>query len=394
MSGDRENVVMKEGEISRRSFVVKSVATVGIALVPGLQSACSSRGKAQITSKSVEVIDDALKMLSEIAPLTNHGPMAAEALVAMGRADRVIPFVERYRDRFSSPYPPRYQTVSDQNWQAALSDHRRITDWIDLIEREIKDIGWRQTVEKWCDRLAPGLSAAAAHGLIRTGHAVRSLGRSDTEARRRELANGLGYWAAFYQALPEVPVGGEPATRSSTIQDAVARIPILPVEMRLRGSIMSQLTALNDFGDFRRTIDSVELQGKPAELLSGVTEAFASIYMKHVSRRNDIALIHAVTGSTSIRHLLPYLSAPTAAKMLRYGWQAAAGIYSISGNETVNKVPDERLDQAGLIDRASTSNEEHAVKFTEACVSEFRLNPKPIYLLAAKDALERLPRHA
>ena len=38
---------------------------------------------------------------------------------------------------------------------------------------------------------APGLSAAAAHGLLRTGHAVRSLAVKETDLRLRELAQGL-----------------------------------------------------------------------------------------------------------------------------------------------------------------------------------------------------------
>jgi len=38
--------------------------------------------------------------------------------------------------------------------------------------------------------------------VIRVGHAVRSLGEAETTARIRELADGLGYWAAAYQTLP------------------------------------------------------------------------------------------------------------------------------------------------------------------------------------------------
>ena len=39
-----------------------------------------------------------------------------------------------------------------------------------------------------------------AHGVIRTAHAVRSLAGAGTDdrAQRRELADGLGYWAARY----------------------------------------------------------------------------------------------------------------------------------------------------------------------------------------------------
>ena len=78
--------------------------------------------------------------------------------------------------------------------------------------------------------------------------------------------------------------------------------------------------------------------------------------------------------------------------MLRYGWQVAAGIYSVSGNEANNPIPEGKVDIEGMIDQAATSNEVHAIKYTEACVREYRLNPKPIYLKAARIAVERLGR--
>ena len=44
-----------------------------------------------------------------------------------------------------------------------------------------------------------------------------------------------------------------------------------------------------------------------------------------------------------------------------------------------------------LIDRALANADEHAIKFTEACIHEHALNPKPVYLAAAAHAIETLP---
>ncbi len=44
-----------------------------------------------------------------------------------------------------------------------------------------------------------------------------------------------------------------------------------------------------------------------------------------------------------------------------------------------------------LVDRAIANADEHAIKFTEACIHEYALNPKPVYLAAAAHAIERLP---
>ena len=43
-----------------------------------------------------------------------------------------------------------------------------------------------------------------------------------------------------------------------------------------------------------------------------------------------------------------------------------------------------------LIDRAIHAAGPHAIKFTEACLREYDLNPNPIYLQAAHDAAERI----
>ena len=47
-------------------------------------------------------------------------------------------------------------------------------------------------------------------------------------------------------------------------------------------------------------------------------------------------------------------------------------------------------DEAELTDRAVAAGGAHSIKFTEACLREYSLNPNPVYLLAAQDAAERV----
>ncbi|MEZ5345514.1 MAG: questin oxidase family protein [Pyrinomonadaceae bacterium] len=374
--------------MKRRRFI--KISTGALMILPGNLLGCGTKELPKPVSSNTDVIDEALKMMSDLAPLSNHGPMAAEALFAMGRGDRVMPFVESYRRNFSSDFPPRFKKITQNDWKEALDDDRRTTDWIDFFNREIDENGWKKTVDTWSNNLAPGLSAAAAHGLIRTGHAVRSLSRNENEGRKNELAQALAYWAAYYQVLPEtMKTDGE----KSDLPGALYKIPMFPPEKRVRGSIMRQLEALNDsFPEFGGVIGSLEIQGKPEQIISDLTEAFAEIYVRNVLPRNNVALIHSVTGLASVRSLVPYFSLATTERMLRYGWQAAAGIYSISGNEANNQEPADIPDIAGMTDQAATSNEVHAIKYTEACIREYKLNPKPIYLKAAKIAIGKLGR--
>ncbi len=314
--------------------------------------------------------------------------MAAEALVTLGRAGAVAPWVEGYKKRFVSRSAGARQKVTGENWREALGDGSRVTDWTEFFNRELKDAAWPRVLEQWVGVLTPGLSAAAAHGLIRTGHAVRSLSAKETDLRRGELASGLGYWAAYYQPLPEAP---NAAAKKLKPAEAIQSVPLLPPEKRLSGSIMNQLRGLDSFPPFAPAADLVETTDDAGHFLSELTELFAAVYLKNVNQRNDLILIHTVTGATALRTLAPYLSPATTRRALRYGWQVAAALYSISGNGPANPPPEAKeIKRDDLIDRAVHAQDEHAIKFTEACLREYQLNPKQTYLQAAWDAVHRL----
>ena len=85
-------------------------------------------------------------------------------------------------------------------------------DWVEFFRRELQERHWREVVRKWGALLAPGLVGAATHGIIRTGHAVGAMTDADTSMRRLELADGLAYWAATYEELPERRVTMAPLT--------------------------------------------------------------------------------------------------------------------------------------------------------------------------------------
>ena len=57
-------------------------------------------------------IDEVLDILHRTGPdlvggNSNHGPMAAEALFALGRPDAVLPWIEGYKSRFQDRPQPR-----------------------------------------------------------------------------------------------------------------------------------------------------------------------------------------------------------------------------------------------------------------------------------------------
>ncbi len=379
--------------LSRRGFIKSTVAvTSATVFAPSLLSGCQVASNSLASLPNADLMDEALGMMSKLAPLGNHCPMAAEALIVLEHPEKVIPFIESYKRRFRSGSPDAIQSITATNWKEALGRGERNTDWTTFFSSELKENEWTQVVNKWTDVLAAGLSAAAGHGLLRTCHAVRSLSIKQTELRRRELAEGLGYWAAYYQPLPESH--NQIATKLNP-QQAIERVPMLPGEKRGRGSLMNQLKRLEGFQPFADTINLINTTGKVEQLLSQITETFAVAYLKNVTDSNNLSLLHAVTATAGLRSLLPFVSPATTHKLLTYGWQTAAALYSIAGIGSTNKLPEKlEIKKADLIERAVATKEEHAIKFTEACLREYTLNPTQVYLQAANDSLSRLPSFA
>ena len=156
--------------------------------------------------------------------LHQPSPMATEAMCAMGRAEAVMAWIENYRHQFTERPRPSVKIDAAQ-WRDALGLHDRFADWVVFFQDQLSRRLWTEVVREWGALLAPGLAGAATHGIIRAGHAVRGLANEDTPIRRRELADGLAYWAATYEELPEQHAaprdGGLPSR-------AIAAVPLLP----------------------------------------------------------------------------------------------------------------------------------------------------------------------
>ena len=84
----------------------------------------------------------------------NHGPMAAEALFALGRDEAVLPWVEGYRNRLADRPTPSLAIPRD-GWQEYLGSRDRLGDWIALFENELKETPWQEVVRLWVPRCWP-----------------------------------------------------------------------------------------------------------------------------------------------------------------------------------------------------------------------------------------------
>jgi hypothetical protein len=374
---------------SRREFLGSGAAAIFAARMPGNARAAGTPNAARPRAGS-GALDAALEILGPTGPeyhggLANHGPMAAEALVALDRPEAVVPWVERYR-RLLDSRPRGGRPIAAADWREALGEGSRLGDWLLFFEREVEARGWKAALADWSDRLAPGVAAAAFHGVIRTGHAVRALEEREDAPRRRELASGLAYWAARYQALPEAASGAR-----GLPSQVIAEVPVLPPGDRTRGFIAHRLDRLGRLASFPAVAGMADTTGDPSKFLSDLTETFAGLYLDHAGGNATIGMIHAVTGPSAVRLILPHASPAGRGRLLRYTWQAAAALYAIDAKSAPNPRESGELPPAvDLIDRAVATQDEHGFKFTEACLREHALNPRPVYLAASLDSSRRL----
>ena len=368
--------------VDRRDVLRGTAAFAAASLVDGRVNAAKDDG----------ALDLALERFARTGPeyrggLANHGPMAAEALVALGRPDSVARWVEGYANRLGPP-PSAGEAIPAAGWEAALGRSERVADWAVFFRRGLAEAPWRQVLRLWLPRLAPGFVAAATHGAIRTGHAARALAARETPPRLHELAEGLAYWAANFARLPESAAAAGTARPSQ----AVTTLELLPAgERRSSGFITARLAGLQGFEPFKDVASRVAVAGDPSVFFSDLTETFARIYLENATPGKVITFVHAVTGPSAARLLLPYADEAGTRTLMRYAWQAAAALYVAMGERATATAPEaEPLDAATLVERAVANGDEHAIKLTEACLREEQIHPRPVYRLAAQDALSRL----
>lgn len=341
-----------------------------------------------------DALDEALESVADAGPdlrsgLTNHAPMAVEALCAMDRSDAVPRWLDRYREQLM-PWPARESRVESSAWREALGKPERASDWRAFFANQLEDASWREVLDRWGLRLAPGICASAAHGVIRVGHAARGIALTESSARRAELADALASWASTYQELPT----DRSPRRERDPAEAIFEVAVVPPGARkFAGTITSSLEALGEFPPFAGAIALAKLDGDPAARISELTETFARVYLANAKTPlAAIVFVHGVTCVTALRSMLPHLGAEAAAESLRYAWQAGCGLYAAFGERPVPmaEIEPPRETSATLVDMAIANGDEHAIKFTEACLREHARNRSPAYLAAARHGIEAL----
>ncbi|MEV7910792.1 questin oxidase family protein [Streptomyces griseus] len=332
-------------------------------------------------------LDEALERIHVSGPerdgwLSNHAPMAVEALVRHGQASAVHRWLDRYGPKLEE-MPVTGAPVTARNWHEALGDPRRVADWTAYFERETARAPWRDVLAAWWPRLLPGIAAGATHPVIRVGHSVRTLlTGEETGPRVRELAHALGYWAARHQPLPALtPLGPAPS--------AAAALDLVPLVPDRSGGIRERFAQLTGFPEWParpgRGPAAHPGQGPAAPESAGPEPASAEAarsalrelvrasthrYATH-AHGEPIMLVHAATAPNAVLRTLPALPRELWAPSLRAAWAASAAVTAAYAPREAAPVPASAgaaPDAGELFARAAAHGDDHTIKFTDTAL--------------------------
>ncbi|MFJ4503300.1 questin oxidase family protein [Streptomyces sp. NPDC088864] len=311
-------------------------------------------------------LDEALERLHTFGPerdgwLSNHAPMAVEALVRHGQAPGVHRWLDHYRTKLED-MPDRFAEITPVNWEEALGDPRRIADWAAYFERETTDRPWRDVLAEWWPRLLPGIAGGATHPVIRVGHGVRTLlAGEESGPRVRELAHALGYWAARHQPLPPLtPLA--PAPSAGDALAAVARVPDQSGGIRTR---LDQLTGFPQWPD-APVSGAEEARERLAELVRAATHRYAAY-----GHGEPVMLVHAATAPNAVLRTLPALPPELWAPSVGAAWAASAAVtaaYSPAAPEALPAGYAASLTADEVFARAAAHGDDHTIKFTDTAL--------------------------
>jgi Questin oxidase-like len=345
-----------------------------------------------LNTVSSEILSEAYERLHRTGPefggddwLSNHGPMAAEALVRRGFEASVPAWLDHYVRRLDE-LPAPTEAVTDENWREALGDMGRVGDWTAYLVREVAERPWRDVLVTWWPRLLPGIVAGATHGVIRVGHAVRALLDSESEGEPAvtELAHGLAYWAARVQYVPGLaePAGTlEPAA-------ALAAVPRIPAQ---RGPIRPRLAQLDGLAGWTRAVAALRAPADPdgaRALLADLVDTATRRYLTH-GHGSSVLLVHAATAPNAVLRTLPALPRELWAPSLGAAWAVSAALTAAYAPD--EPAPGDALPAApagpdalgAVLERAATHGDEHVIKLADTAADAYERTRDPDTLAAA-----------
>ncbi|MCM2419863.1 questin oxidase family protein [Streptomyces sp. RKAG293] len=363
------------------------------------------------TTDTTGVLDEALQRLHSTGPefhgwLTNHGPMAVEALVRGGHAADVHHWLDYYRSKLEDPPRPT-EPITAGGWQEALGDPRRTADWTEYFVRETGERPWRDVLAQWWPRLLPGIAAGATHPVIRVGHAVRTLLADEADSvegkagrpvpiatdgpRLAELAHGLGYWAA--RSLPTP--GLAPLSGPAGPAEALDGVPPIAGQGSGYREGIALLAGTPGWTAASAALRAPATPDEARDLLAELVRAATYRYAAY-GHQSPVMLVHSATAPNAVLRTLPALPSELWVPSLGAAWAASAAVtalYSPAAPTPAAELPKPPAGSVAeaseeLFARAARHGDEHTVKFADTAVDVAAATGSTDALVAAVRATE------
>ncbi len=295
-----------------------------------------------------ELLDANLRLPPEFgAGLSSHLPMALHALRQLGASDdRLRGFFDRYAERFEGEAAPGpAEALAD--WREARGRIEAFAALRASFALLLAQHGVDATLRAALPDLWPGAAGAAFHGLIRSAHAVQG-------GHAGEIAAALAYWAARWQAAPEV---GPRAALA--VGDWAAQLEADALRLRFPGSLITpRIEAALHSPEYAVLADRVAIDG-----LRPLADWAADCY----ARSGNFTVLHLVTATRAARVLWPWTE--NRAAVLR-GFVRAFTAGALASNLKVSprSVPPRSWKE--LRAAAIGSDDDHVVKLVHALFEE------------------------
>jgi hypothetical protein len=349
-------------------------------------------------------LDDAYERLHASGPerdgwLSNHAPMAVEALARHGHETEIEGWISWYAGKLRD-MPAAVEVIEPARWEEALGDPRRIGDWMGFFRDRVREAPWRDVLATWWPRLLPGVAAGATHGVIRVGHAVRTLhgdpasgAAPDTsEAAVAELAQALAYWAARWQPLP---VTARPAGTLGAAA-ALAGVPHIPDRS---GGFRDGVARLADLAGWPAAVAAARPAGGADEAAGRLRELVVAAVRRYRSHGygEPIMLVHAATAPNAVLRTLPALPRELWVDSAATAWLASAAVtalYAPAEAAPRDAVPPPACvePEREVFDVAAAHRDEHVIKLTDTALDVYGWTGDPDALAAASTAAALIPR--
>ncbi|MBA4097819.1 MAG: hypothetical protein C0484_13760 [Rhodospirillum sp.] len=312
--------------------------------------------------------------------LCNHLPLALTALDQMGATPSQLNDYRRTHVSWLEKLPER-EAAPAGAWPFRKADHAGFVDLQADFRRRIARDGWEAVLQATLPELAPGITGAAFHGLIRAAMGV-------TSRHEGEIAAGLAYWAAHWQRLGVAL--GAPAQSEPSV-DPMALLERLRSDERFAFDrskapdlIDDALIAVGGSSGFGEVIDWLDA-GRCS--IADIARAGGVLY----GATGDFTALHTVTAAQAVTVLLPYVQEPKI--LLPWLWQGLAAAYIAIGRPALPDADTIAAWRAAdtpawpeLLRNALAQDDEHAVKLCYSTLSLGRLTGDRLFRwLAARE---------